>query len=176
VFIGIVLCLILALLAACLFVAIARRACRRRAQGPKTIRRMIPQDCFEEMGRPDLAAAFIADLKAVREAELPKESPAWQRLCADPDLRIGDAGGNCPVQIHVEVDGHQGYFRARGTHWSFEVAKLGHAAPCGDSENLFEISRYYGEWPSAGWMSMSEAAELLEEAIREFRVARLGSA
>jgi hypothetical protein len=60
-------------------------------------------------------------------------------------------------------------------HWSFQVAKPDYFAPCKDDHAVFRTERYYGKGPSAGWMSMDEASDLLEEAIAEFRRVRLNA-
>jgi hypothetical protein len=120
---------------------------------------------------------FLTSLAAARAGEIPHDNPAWQRMQQDPAITFSkEPGGNCPVQIYVTVDGFSCYFRARGTHWSFQAATLGKAAPCGEEDALFQIKNYYGEWPSAGWMSMGEAAEFLEQAIQEFRCSPAGRA
>lgn len=84
---------------------------------------------------------------------------------------VHNAGGNCPVQVTGEVDGNYFYFRARGEHWQFEVAK---------NENewladnlLFRIEKQYGTEPySAGWMPLHEAFGFVAEAIAAFREAQ----
>ena len=135
-------------------------ALRRRARP----RRWEDKDALER------AAELREAMKAIREAEIPRDARSWQRMTSDPGVAIGEAGGNCPVQIQLEVDGHSAYFRARGTHWSFQVAQPDHFAPCEDRHALFKIVRLYSEEPfSAGYMTMTEAADLLEGAISEFR-------
>lgn len=37
------------------------------------------------------------------------------------NLKIGTLGGNCPVQAEGTVDGHEFYFRARGSYWSMSI-------------------------------------------------------
>lgn len=106
------------------------------------------------------------------------EDPLAMYRIADPIRRlmmlgvtVTQAGGNCPVQLHGEVDGKWFYFRARGQHWSFEVA-------ANESEWLadnliFQIEREYGTEPySAGWMPLHEAFGLVAKGIADFREAQ----
>jgi hypothetical protein len=77
-------------------------------------------------------------------------------------LAIESIGGNCPVQAEGVLDGFMFYFRARGTHWSFEVYDGGDAPWC--------ITEKYSDEPfAAGWMSEDEAAAFIYKAADRYR-------
>lgn len=94
----------------------------------------------------------------------------------DPNITINNLGRNCPVQAEGTIDGHAFYFRARGSHWSIELAQ-------GDGVFLSELSNadynqwvatweYYerwGEWPDAGWMEIEDAMWLIHRAAMLYR-------
>lgn len=86
-------------------------------------------------------------------------------------VSIHHAGGNCPVQIDGEVDGKWFYFRARGQHWQFEVAKT--ESDWLADNLLYRTEKRYGDEPySAGWMPLHEAFGFVAQGIAAFREAQ----
>jgi hypothetical protein len=83
-----------------------------------------------------------------------------------PDICIDTIGGNCPVQAEGEINGWPFYFRARGQHWSLEVAEPGFQA-CGEA--VWETFVDYGDEPfAAGWMEEDEARGFIASAAAQF--------
>lgn len=76
--------------------------------------------------------------------------------------------GNCPVQSEGHIEGHPYYFRARGTHWSFDVAEPGNSAISGNSvyskAGLVEGNDY-----AAGWLPVDEATKIIADCVAEFK-------
>lgn len=88
----------------------------------------------------------------------------------------GSLGGNCPVQGEGTVNNHPWYFRARGEYWTIDIAADHDKDPVdvGDfGVPGWHDEGYYGEWPSAGWMSENEAWLLIEKAMADFHGDRL---
>jgi hypothetical protein len=85
---------------------------------------------------------------------------------------IGALEGNCPVQSEGFIDDHPYYFRARGSHWTFDVA-----APAGDAvggHSVYSKAGYVGPWPAAGWLGVEEAKGIIADCVLEFRVGKRG--
>lgn len=84
-----------------------------------------------------------------------------------PGVTVDTFGGACPVQGEGSIDGLFWYFRARGEHWQFHVAK--------DRGHLFKNDIFYCdiEWPdetfAAGWMHPDDAARCLALAVALYR-------
>ena len=95
------------------------------------------------------------------------------RLLKDGFQWDGQIGGNCPVLVEFKIDGLHGYFRARGTHWSFVVAIEGVVDPANADEELFKIESYFDEWPKAGWMPVLKALEYIEVSLAAYRAVQL---
>ncbi len=72
--------------------------------------------------------------------------------------------GQIPVQADGFIDEREFYFRSRGTHWSMSI---GGENPIRQPDWYYEA--YYGEWPSAGYITEAEAKNFIEEAADLFR-------
>lgn len=83
-----------------------------------------------------------------------------------PVVEISNIGGNCPVQAEGTIDGWPFYFRARGEHWSLEVAEPGFEA-CGEAVWRHE-EEYGGPQFAAGWMEQDEARGFIAKAAPLF--------
>lgn len=70
-------------------------------------------------------------------------------------------GGNCPVQAEGVICGYKFYFRARGTHWSFEVYD-------GGDEPWCMAEKYSDEPYAAGWMTDDEARSFIDQAAEKY--------
>lgn len=115
--------------------------------------------------------------------------PEWPEG-VEPDA--AGVWGFCPVQCDGWVDGLPFYFRARGEHWSINIA----ATPDGDAVGVGmplagEWARYKAgditaeqirrepgwthveEWPggpyAAGWMTNADAVRCITKAVALFR-------
>lgn len=85
----------------------------------------------------------------------------------EQDMRIviDQIGGNCPVQAEGTVDGKEFYFRARGSRWSMSIGGSDSAT---DPEWYYEET--YGSGPyDAGWMTVDEARDFIDQAVRRYR-------
>jgi hypothetical protein len=84
---------------------------------------------------------------------------------ASPVIVIEWLGDNCPVQAEGTINSHPFYFRARGSHWSLEIA-TGLNGPR-DYLKWGDVSNYRYEEPygngsyDAGWMSEDEARQFI---------------
>lgn len=85
----------------------------------------------------------------------------------------------CPMQLEGTVDGFPAYFRARGEHYTFDIALSGGDAvsqSLSDSEGELSVYERWGDEPyAAGWMSEEEARALIAKHVahwRELRAAR----
>ncbi len=88
----------------------------------------------------------------------------------------GDIGGNCPVQGYGTIDGHPWYFRARGECWTIDISVSSDKDPLDVGEPDapgWHDEGYFGEWPSAGWMSDEEAWSFVERAMTAFNAGKL---
>ncbi len=74
-------------------------------------------------------------------------------------------GGACPVQGEGAVDGHEAYYRARGTGWSLEIM-LGEGETWNYGENAYA-------WPDGGWLHRDESSANIEKGVAMFR-SRMG--
>src|SRR4051812_24067155 len=90
-----------------------------------------------------------------------------------PGIIIDTIGGNCPVQAEGTIDDWPFYFRARGSHWSLEVAEPGFE-PCGEA--VWEHrAKYSDEQYAAGWMTEAEARAFIAQAVPLFLAWRADS-
>ncbi|NUP12924.1 MAG: hypothetical protein HOW73_43345 [Polyangiaceae bacterium] len=86
----------------------------------------------------------------------------------------GDVGGMVPVQGEGSADGHEWYFRARDSAWSFHVAVAGEsdAVGAGDSYPGWYHCASYGS-RNAGHMDNAEAWGFINASISAWRLGRL---
>lgn len=75
----------------------------------------------------------------------------------EPIIKYEYIGGKCPVQAEGTVNGEPFYFRARGTHWSFEIQ--------GGKGWLYQ-EKYSDEPFRAGWMGEDEARAFINKAAK----------
>ncbi len=139
-----------------------------------------------------LTEAMDAVVAIQDELEAADPPPDW------PDGVEPDEQGvwcNCPVQCQGTIDGLPFYFRARGEHWTLDIA----ATPDGDAVGVGmpldgEWARYKAgeitaeemqrepgwtheeEWPggayAAGWMTVADAVRCITKAVGIYRAAR----
>ena len=99
------------------------------------------------------------DLNAYTHVDWSQHAPAG--------VVVEEFDGWCPVQGRGTVDGRRWYFRARGTHFQFHVAKF--------DDHLFHNNIFYVdiEWPSgpyeAGWMDPQDAVRCLHLVVNLYR-------
>lgn len=92
-----------------------------------------------------------------------------ERLFVDaPELYAEfEVWGTCPVQALGTVLGRELFFRARGEHWSFDVAdddgNLPSDGACGPNGLYLE-----GKHRNAGYMEHAEAVRIIERCLRVF--------
>lgn len=86
-----------------------------------------------------------------------------------PGVTVDEFNGWCPVQGRGSIDSRRWYFRARGEHFQFHVAKA--------DDHLFHNDVFYCdlEWPgepfTAGWMSPADAIKCLQLVVSLYREA-----
>jgi hypothetical protein len=88
------------------------------------------------------------------------------------DLRVESYGGLCPVQMEGKIGRHFFYLRARGEIMSFEVFdehKPGHSLFYHDAHT--HPNTQYG----AGYATVSEVKDFMDEAVREYRLTKKSS-
>lgn len=94
-------------------------------------------------------------------------------------IEIKYFGGQAPVQAEGVIDGREFYFRARGNHWEFSVAKVsGLTNWAGDSKEAaaFFVEEDYGREPfAASHMPEEKAAKIITDCVLRY-LARLGYA
>jgi hypothetical protein len=76
------------------------------------------------------------------------------------EVHIEELGGNCPVQATGTIREREFYFRARGSHWSFDVFLTPNVT--------WTYSENYGTGFDAGWMTEDEARGFIEKAANMF--------
>lgn len=75
-----------------------------------------------------------------------------------PDIETeGWLGGHAPVQAEGTIRGVPFYFRARWSHWTFDVGD----DPVGEESVLFHREATYGEDADASWMSHDVARAIV---------------
>ena len=127
-----------------------------------------------------------------REKEAADPPPDWPDG-VEPDEQ--GVWGNCPVQCSGTVDGLPFYFRARGEHWSLDIAANPGDDPVSvgwplDGEwerhkageiTAEQVKRQPGwsheeEWPggpyAAGWMTVADAVRCITTAVALYRQQR----
>lgn len=109
-------------------------------------------------------------------------------------IMVGFYGTFCPVQAEGTIDGFRFYFRARGSRWSLSIAPPGPVHPAnvgllvpdeigrvasgeitweeGEQHPGFFHDEYWGEWPTAGWMSNQDAIACIISGAERFRLER----
>lgn len=86
---------------------------------------------------------------------------------APPGVTVDEFGGACPVQGRGSIDDRRWYFRARGQHFQFHVAR--------SDDHVFRNDLFYVdlEWPgetfSAGWMAPEDAIKCLQLVVALYR-------
>lgn len=98
------------------------------------------------------------------------EADRWTGEISGPGWE-GVLGGNCPVQGEGTVDGLPWYFRARGCHWTIDVA----STPDGDPVEEGDAFHAGGSWGwgfDASWMEREHAIEIVTAMLVAFRIAR----
>jgi hypothetical protein len=107
---------------------------------------------------------FWKERERIVKAECPQRIKELKKL----NVIIEAIGGNCPVQAQGTVEGHRFYFRARGEHWSIEIAPAdatGEYLNWCNLEGIWYFEEEYGTWPDAGWMHKHEALDFIKKAV-----------
>ena len=76
-------------------------------------------------------------------------------------------GGMCPVQGYGTIDGHECYYRSRGSGWQFHVAATSSAAVFSDDAWVHEEDPY--TWPDGGYVTADISKQCIREAVEKFR-------